>query len=119
MYHVHPHGRSSEHLVVIECSGAECVGGLSGGTKRTLMLRRKAILAMSLLAALGCANKANMPKVVTPERPIPAKGIRLAVLPVESDGFPEVAEWVSNLLADVRVSGVDEYFKTRVALAVV
>jgi hypothetical protein len=83
------------------------------------MLRRKAILAMSLLAALGCANKANMPKVVTPERPIPAKGIRLAVLPVESDGFPEVAEWVSNLLADVRVSGVDEYFKTRVALEVV
>jgi len=83
------------------------------------MQRRKAILAMGLLAALGCANTSNMPKVITPDRPTPPKGIRLAVLPVESDGFPEVAEWVSNLLSDVRVSGVDEYFKTRVALEVV
>src|SRR5215831_2014106 len=83
------------------------------------MHRRTAILAIGLLAVLGCANKGNMPRVVTPERSSPPKGIRLAVLPVESDGFPEVAEWMSNLLTDVRVSGVDEYFKTRVALEVV
>src|SRR5262245_56501267 len=83
------------------------------------MHRRKAILAMGLLAGLGCANRANMPTVTTPDRATPSKGIRLAVLPVESDGFPELAEWMSNLLTYVRVSGVDEYFKTRVALEVV
>jgi hypothetical protein len=73
---------------------------------------------MGLVAALGCSPVTSGPYVL-PDRPTPPKGIRLAVLPVESDGFPEVAEWFSNLLADVRVSGVDEYFKTRVALEVV
>src|SRR5262245_54386968 len=94
-------------------------GDTVGGTKRIPMHGRKPILAMGLLAVLGCVNATNMPTVVTPDRPTPPKGTRLAVLPVESDGFPEVAEWVTNLLADVRVSGVDEYFKTRVALEVV
>src|SRR5437667_12913394 len=81
---------------------------------------QKKILASCVLAGLACSHAAGPPLVPPmPDRPTPPKGIRLAVLPVESDGFPEVAEWVSNLLADVRVSGVDEYFKTRGALGAV
>jgi hypothetical protein len=86
------------------------------------------LLAGSMMAILGgCAHQTTQSEaktstktrvVVTPP-PAPAQGIRLAVLPVENDGFPELAEWVSNLLADARVNDVDEYFKTRVALEVV
>jgi hypothetical protein len=83
------------------------------------MFWRKTVLAVWVTTALACTHQASTPVVVTPEHPTPPKGIRLAVLPVESDGFPEVAEWLSNLLADVRVSGVDEYFKPHVALEVV
>jgi hypothetical protein len=81
---------------------------------------RSAIVTAGLAMLVGCAHRtpAVRPHVVV-EPPPPPKGIRLAVLPVESDGFPELAEWVSSLLADVRVAGVDEYFKPRVALEVV
>src|ERR1044071_6800462 len=95
---------------VIECSGAIC-GPHSQGGFEDAMLWRNTLLAVSIAAGIACTHTAPSPIVINPDRPTPPKGIRLAVLPVESDGFPEVAEWLSNLLADVRVSDVDEYFK--------
>jgi len=41
------------------------------------------------------------------------------VLPVESESFPELADWLSSLLEDARVTGVDEKFQPKVTLEVV
>jgi hypothetical protein len=86
------------------------------------MRLRDCILFAGVGAACGCfAHKAGTRSPASPatSAALPPKAVRLAVLPVESDGFPEVAEWLSNLLGDVRVAGVDEYFKPHVALEVV
>ncbi|HUS63507.1 MAG TPA: hypothetical protein VMZ28_03150 [Kofleriaceae bacterium] len=47
------------------------------------------------------------------------KRVKLAVLPVDSDQFPRVAAGLNSLLHDVRVTGVDDYFLSKVTLEVV
>jgi hypothetical protein len=72
------------------------------------------VLALAMSAAAGCAHK--KPAVVAPA---PAPRVKLAVLPVESDAFPAVADAVNASMRGARVSGVDDYFLSKVTLDVV
>jgi hypothetical protein len=45
--------------------------------------------------------------------------VKLAVLPLESDLYPRLAKTLNELLRDARVSGVDDYFVSKVTLEVV
>ena len=45
--------------------------------------------------------------------------VKLAVLPVDSDAYPQIAASLNNALHDVKVKGVDDYFLSKVALEVV
>lgn len=78
-------------------------------------------LAVLLACLNGCAHQASSNKrertVEAP--PAPAKRVKLAVLPVESDRFPRVAQMMNGLFRDVRVPGVDDYFLSKVTLEVV
>jgi hypothetical protein len=47
------------------------------------------------------------------------KRMKLAVLPVESDQFPRVAAGINGVFQDVRMSGIDDYFLSKVTLEVV
>ncbi|HZS35654.1 MAG TPA: hypothetical protein VFF06_02450 [Polyangia bacterium] len=78
------------------------------------------LLAFGLTAS-GCGPAAST-------SPPPRRGqamapsdnrIKLAVLPVESDAFPRAAAAINDLLRDVHVRGVDDYFMSKVALEVV
>src|SRR5262249_20142753 len=107
---------------MLESLGAFLEAQPKRGLKDTVMRLRECILFAGVAVACGCfAHKAAPGQRAATETSaaVPPKAVRLAVLPVESDGFPEVAEWLSNLLGDVRVAGVDEYFKPHVALEVV
>jgi len=55
-----------------------------------------------------------------PAEPIAAKkGVKLAVLPAESDAFPNIAKVATVWLASARVAGVDETALSKVSLEVV
>jgi hypothetical protein len=45
--------------------------------------------------------------------------VKLAVLPVDGDAFPQIAASLNNALHDVKVKGVDDYFLSKVTLEVV
>jgi hypothetical protein len=49
----------------------------------------------------------------------PPPHVRLAMMPVENDAFPRLAEDLNRLLARMRVRGVDETFVSKVTLEVV
>ena len=68
------------------------------------------------LAAIGCAH-APPPVAETP--PPPKARVKLAVLPVDADAFPQIAESLNRALHDVKVKGVDDYFLSKVTLEVV
>jgi hypothetical protein len=51
--------------------------------------------------------------------PAPPPRIKLAVLPVESENFPQIAASLNKSLRDVKVKGVDDYFLSKVTLEVV
>src|SRR5207245_383383 len=79
---------------------------------------RKAMFgALSALLCVACAHAP--PPARAAASPPPSRRTRLAILPVESDNFPELAEWVSNLLEEAHVGGVDERFQSKVTLEVV
>lgn len=65
----------------------------------------------------GCAH-APPPHVSAPPPP-PLARTKLAVLPVDADQFPLVAEALNKALHDVKVAGIDDYFLSKVALEVV
>jgi hypothetical protein len=68
-----------------------------------------------LVVTVGCAHS---PATRT-EAPPPAKRLKLAVLPVDSDQFPQIAASLNNALHGVKVKGVEDYFLSKVTLEVV
>src|SRR5213080_4299903 len=80
--------------------------------------RRVILAAFAMFASAACGHAPPAPKPASAP-PSPPPRTRLAVLPVESDAFPELAEWVSNLLEEAHVSGIDEQFQSKVTLEVV
>jgi len=70
---------------------------------------------LGALLALGCVHGPQKGSVARPD----SGRVRLASLPVESDAFPQLAEWMNNLLEEARVAGVDDYFRSQVTLEVV
>ncbi len=73
------------------------------------------LLGIAVLAA-GCAH-APSPAVAAP--PVQKARIKLAVLPVDNDTFPQIAASLNRALHDVKVKGVDDYFLSKVTLEVV
>ena len=73
------------------------------------------LLGIAVLAA-GCAH-APATQVETP--PPPRARIKLAVLPLDNDTFPQIAASLNKALHDVKVKGVDDYFLSKVTLEVV
>jgi hypothetical protein len=72
-----------------------------------------------MLLAVGCAH-GSAQRADTPATPPPPKArVKLAVLPVDSDAFPQIAASLNNALHSVKVKGVDDYFLSKVALEVV
>ena len=69
-----------------------------------------------MLVAAGCAH-APVPQAAAPPPPRPR--VKLAVLPVDSDAFPQIAASLNKALHDVKVPGVDDYFLSKVTLEVV
>ena len=69
--------------------------------------------------AVGCAH--SPPRVVEapPPPPPPRARVKMAVLPVDSDQFPQIAASLNNAFHQVKVAGVDDYFLSKVALEVV
>ena len=55
----------------------------------------------------------------TPPPPAAKTRVKLAVLPVDADAFPQIAASLNNALHDVKVKGVDDYFLSKVTLEVV
>jgi hypothetical protein len=44
--------------------------------------------------------------------------MKLAVLPVESDSYPRLAQGINGLFHEIQVAGVDDYFLSKVTLEV-
>src|SRR4051812_24392870 len=74
-------------------------------------------LVGTMLIAIGCAH-APPPRVAAPPPPAKAR-VKLAVLPVDSDAFPQIAASLNNALHSVKVNGIDDYFLSKVTLEVV
>jgi hypothetical protein len=79
----------------------------------------KLVLGLAL-TAVGCATDPPPPPkhAVTPP-PVQDNRVKLAVLPVESDSYPRAARAINDLLRNVHVRGVDDYFVSKVGLEVV
>src|SRR5438270_2983601 len=78
--------------------------------------RMRVVAVGVCLMMLGCAEVAPPP----PQTAVaPPPKVRVAVLPIESDAFPRLAETINRQLHDVRVRGVDETFVSKVTLEVV
>jgi hypothetical protein len=77
------------------------------------------VVAVALLAAVGCVQGPAPPPKAAVAPPPAAKRVKLAILPVESDAFPRVASGLNALFHDVQVKGVDDYFLSKVTLEVV
>jgi hypothetical protein len=88
------------------------MGGASIGALRLVI----AATTMAIAGSLGCSHAKPKPGVVAASRP---PRIRLAVLPVESAEYRELADWLTTLLMDAHVSKVDDYLKAQVAIEVV
>jgi hypothetical protein len=74
---------------------------------------------IALALASGCAHK-------PPPAPIPyvkpqhqTERVRMAVLPVENDAYPKVAERINEAFKTARLRAVDDYFRSKVTLDVV
>jgi len=67
--------------------------------------------------AVGCAHAPAQQAEAPP--PAPKARVKLAVLPVDGDTFPQIAASLNKSLHDVKVKGVDDYFLSKVTLEVV
>src|SRR5262249_39804595 len=82
------------------------------------------LLVVVVLAA-GCSWQWRVwppwkkPTVAKPTQPAQKSRIKLAVLPVDGDAFPQIAASVNKSFHDVKVDGVDDYFLSKVTLEVV
>ena len=74
--------------------------------------------SVSCSLALGCAHAPRAERVQAPPPP-PKPRVKLAVLPVDTDAFPQIAASLNRALHDVKVKGVDDYFLSKVTLEVV
>ena len=75
-------------------------------------------LGVISMMAWGCAH-APPPSPPEPSPPLPLAKRELAVIPAESDAFPQVARAVSTELAAAKVAGMDETRLSKVSLEVV
>lgn len=83
------------------------------------MLARRALL-FAALAAFGCAHGSPQPGRPTTHEAAPVKPrVKLAILPVESDAFPHLAAGINTQFHDVQLTGIDDYFISKVTLEVV
>jgi hypothetical protein len=76
------------------------------------------LLATAGVLAIGCAHKPAQ-QAEGPPPPAPKTRVKLAVLPVDADAFPQIAASLNNAFHDVKVKGVDDYFLSKVTLEVV
>jgi hypothetical protein len=86
------------------------------------MLRRQCAIWPAALAAIwvSCAHEAPRPAPAATEAAAPVENrVKLAILPVESDVFPQLARFLNEVMSDVHVKGVDDYFVSKVPLEVV
>src|SRR4051812_47281101 len=67
--------------------------------------------------AAGCAHQPA--RVEAPAAPPSKARVKLAVLPVDGDQFPQIAASLNNAFRSVKMDGVDEYFLSKVTLEVV
>src|SRR3954469_14824417 len=81
------------------------------------MRARLQVYLLVMLAVAGCAHAPAQEAAAPP--PAPKARVKLAVLPVDSDAFPQIASSLNRSLHDVKVKGVDDYFLSRVTLEVV
>ena len=72
---------------------------------------------LGIMLAIGCAHAP--PATVQAPPPPPKARVKLAVLPVDADAFPQIAASLNRALHDVKVKGVDDYFLSKVTLEVV
>lgn len=77
--------------------------------------RARGWLLLAMLGAIGCAHQAPPAGPPAPPRP----RIKLAILPLDDDPFPQIAEALNSALRKVQVKGVDDYFVSKVTLEVV
>ncbi len=91
--------------------------GVARGHRGVMRRAQRAWLFASVVA-IGCAHAPPSPPPVPPAPP-PAPRLKLAVLPVDGRDFPSVAQSLNNVLRDVRVKGVDDYFVSKATLEVV
>jgi hypothetical protein len=69
-----------------------------------------------MLGAIGCAHQSPVTSTAAPP---PRPRIKLAVMPLDDDPFPQVAATLNSALRNVKVKGVDDYFVSKVTLEVV
>jgi hypothetical protein len=70
--------------------------------------------------AIGCAHGDSYYYPGSGKRPVAARArIKLAVLPLDNRDYPAIALSVNNVLHDVKVKGVDDYFLSKATLEVV
>jgi TolB-like protein len=81
---------------------------------------RRGWLFASLLA-IGCAHApgSTTASPTSSTSPTAPTRIKLAVLPLDNRDFPAIALSVNNVLHDVKVRGVDDYFLSKATLEVV
>jgi hypothetical protein len=77
------------------------------------------VLALALSACATTSSTRRGTPVSGPTGPIGPRRVKLAVLKVESEQFPDLAKALNNQLRDVQVKGVDDYFISKVTLEVV
>ncbi|HEX9102491.1 MAG TPA: hypothetical protein VF997_09815, partial [Polyangia bacterium] len=73
------------------------------------------LLSITVLA-VGCAHA---PVQHAQPPPPPKPRVKLAVLPLDTDTFPQIGASLNRALHDVKVDGVDDYFLSKVTLEVV
>jgi hypothetical protein len=88
-----------------------------GHPREAMRARGQGWLLGITMVAFGCAH-APTPIVQAPPPP-PKARVKLAVLPVDADAYPQIAASLNRALHDVKVKGVDDYFLSKVTLEVV
>src|SRR5689334_444824 len=79
--------------------------------------RASGLIAMMML--VGCVHQQSTGVWPPPSPPKPKSRLKLAVLPVDPDQFPQVAQRLNVAFHDVKVAGIDDYFLSKVTLEVV